>query len=152
MPILHQKLTRGETLRSALDPSEWRQKDLATIKKELRGSISVGSLLFSNGIILGEGETESAALPVWFEKEHGQALERSNVAFHWVGGDASFETYLRVARSFGTPWAVLCDAKVICYPTPGDPKNIARQMNDAGIVNLTDFDQLDFAQRRSVQF
>ncbi len=144
-------LTDEGTIRSALDPSEWDTRDLATIQKEFRGSINVASLLFSNAVIFGEGETESGALPVWFEKEYGQPLERDSVAIHWVGGDEGFETYLRLARSFGIRWAVVCDSKVICYPTPGRFKNIALQMKKAGISGIADlagFDRLDFAERR----
>lgn len=87
-------LTDEGTSRSVLDSSGLDPKSLAAMKKELRGSINVGSLLFSKAVILVEGETEPGVLSLWFQNQYGQPLERDGVAIHHVGGDQNFEIYV----------------------------------------------------------
>jgi hypothetical protein len=83
------------------------------ITKELTWSADARGLLFANGAVLLEGETELGALPVWFAKSpaaarHGRP-EDLQVAFYCVGGDQSFGALVRYLDRFGVPWAIVCD-------------------------------------------
>ena len=57
------------------------RKHLAMIEKELRRSSDARGLLFANGVILVEGETELGALPVWYENDLGGRLKNLRSRF-----------------------------------------------------------------------
>ncbi len=86
---------------------------LAKWLKEIGRGADGPALLFAQGVILVEGETESGALPLWFSKsrtasEHG-SLEDNNLTVHWVGGAQGFGNYVRFLGGFSIPWVVVCD-------------------------------------------
>jgi hypothetical protein len=92
-----------------LEAREWVQR----ITKELAWSADARGLLFANGVVLLEGETELGALPTWFAKstpaaERGSPEDR-HVAFYSVGGDHGFGAFVRYLDRFGVPWAIVCD-------------------------------------------
>jgi len=124
----------GVTTRAALDATCFGQqteqeKDqlLDALRKELRRSSDVRGLLFSQAVVLLEGETELGALPLWF----GNTFERADIALYSVGGDLNFATYVRFLRCFGIPYAIICDGAVFDIEKKGR-HHIFRQILDAG--------------------
>jgi hypothetical protein len=68
--------------------------------------------LFATKVVLVEGGSEEAALPVWIDKLLGSgSLAGRNVEFIDVGGDGGFEPLAEVLRSWGVPFRAVCDAK-----------------------------------------
>lgn len=142
-------LAGESTVRKSL-PADIDPGELNRLQKELRRSADIAALLFSQGVILCEGETETGALPVWYEKGRGVSFEQAGVAVYWVGGDPGFQTYIRLLHSFDVPWAIVCDAKVIMYPPGQGTKDIAEQMKAAGLESVPDLVGLDLEKRCEV--
>jgi hypothetical protein len=86
------------------DRDQWRKW-----LKDLRRAIDMPAMLFTQGVILVEGETEVGALPIWFEKSGLGAIEDSNLVVYWVGGKTSFRKYVDFLKAFSVPWVVICD-------------------------------------------
>lgn len=95
--------------------------------------------LFSDLVILADGESEYHALPIWFKKyldkknsnesgEIGTLFEDFNVTLLHVGGKKSYPSYLRFIHAFGVKWMVLCDGDSLS--TTG---NIVKQLKEFGI-------------------
>ncbi len=85
---------------------------LQKIEKELNKSSDIAGLLFTDGVILVEGETETGALSEWFPKSAisgGKTFSDLNLALYWVGGKTGFPFYLRFLNAFGVPWVAICD-------------------------------------------
>lgn len=80
------------------------------LMKELSRTVDVPGLLFAQAVLLVEGETESGALPVWFEQNSGGL---DNLVVQAVNGDRNFGTYIKFLTAFKIPWAVLCDGPAI---------------------------------------
>ncbi|HEX5404321.1 MAG TPA: TOPRIM nucleotidyl transferase/hydrolase domain-containing protein [Pseudonocardiaceae bacterium] len=91
----------------------------------------VRSLLFSAGVILCEGPTESGALPVWFAKlatSNGLPdFDARNISIVSVGGDANFGAYIDFLESFGVSWVVVADG-----PAMRLDSNLSRQLVKLG--------------------
>lgn len=92
-----------------LDDHRW----LAALVKELSWSADASSLFFSSGVVLVEGRTELAALPMWFTKSPTALRHRPpgdlQIGFYSVDGDQNFGTLIRYLDRFGVPWVVVCD-------------------------------------------
>jgi predicted ATPase len=69
------------------------------------------ALLFAQGVILLEGETEGAALPVWWARLGGEdgGPEDHNLAVRHVGGYKAFAGYVRLLEGWGIPFALVVD-------------------------------------------
>lgn len=73
---------------------------------------SKGELLFSNAIVLSEGETEAQALPLLFETYFNQAPFNLGINFIGVGGSGSkYKPYLTFARDFNIPVFIFSDGE-----------------------------------------
>lgn len=108
----------------------------AKMVKEFAAS-EVRGLLFAAAVCLVEGDTECAALPIWFGKS-GQAEargrpERHQMAFLAVHGDRNFQIYLTVLGKFGIPWAVICDGNALDVT---GQSNILAQIQRSGAATL----------------
>jgi hypothetical protein len=81
--------------------------------KELRGGIEMAALLFAQGVILVEGETELGALQTWFTSCETAAkkghLEDLNLVLHSVSGAGNFRDYSEFLEAFSVPWVIVCD-------------------------------------------
>ncbi|HIF9382809.1 TPA: ATP-dependent nuclease [Photobacterium damselae] len=137
---LYKQLTdiKGQTIISSHSPylaALANQQDLRVITKNKKASISVfalssgleseelrkihrevihskGELLFSNAIVLSEGETEAQALPLLFEMYFGQAPFITGINFIGVGGSGSkYKPYLTFARDFNIPVFIFSDGE-----------------------------------------
>jgi hypothetical protein len=121
-------------------------QDIAALEKELRLSITARAILFSCGVILTEGETELGALPIWFSQVYDMTLEALDLTILSVGGDRGFERMVRYANQFKIPWAIVCDGAII--GDAGTTCPLAEQLRDAGIEDIPDLTDCDFAERR----
>jgi hypothetical protein len=117
-------LDQGSTRRAALQEGI---DGLDRLKALLRRSTDARALLFSKGVILVEGDTELAALSLWW------SLERESIAIYPVDGKGNFALMVRLLRHFGVPWAALCDGDTIKDKQQGDQyiRNILRACDTA---------------------
>lgn len=111
---------------------------MARRQQILEGSTDARGLLFSEGVILVEGDTEIGCLPNWFNasetaKTRG-TLDALNIVVHPVGADTAFRTYVDLLQAFALPWAIICDGPVL------DPNraaaNLAHQLSVAAVSGL----------------
>ena len=126
----------GTTRLHRLSPGSEDRNWLHTITKELAWSADARGLLFANGAVLLEGETELGALPTWFAKS--AAAHRYGtpgdlqIGFYSVGGDQSFGTFVRYLDRFGVPWAISCDGAAFRFDRG---HHIFEQVLDAGVTD-----------------
>lgn len=107
-----QKVSTG-TFVYGISTTSWLRSN--KIEKELNKSSDVAGLLFANGVILVEGETESA-LSEWFPKctiSQGKTLADMNLALFGVGGKTNFPFYMHFLSEFGIPWVIICDGDAV---------------------------------------
>ena len=86
------------------------------LERELSASGDVAGLLFANGVILVEGQTEVAAFSTWFSKSTSsqhRSFADLNIIVHSVDGKTNFPFYLRFLTAFGVAWAVICDGDAL---------------------------------------
>jgi hypothetical protein len=112
--VLRMQKTRTGTLVKGIDSSSWIKLD--KLKKELNRSSDLAGLLFADGVILVEGETETGALIEWFPKSavgQGKTFADLNLVTYWVGGKTNFAFYLHFLSEFGITWVAICDGDAI---------------------------------------
>jgi|GEM_PF-1738178 len=108
-----QKTNTG-TLVKGMDSSSWLRLD--KLEKELNKSSDLAGLLFANGVILVEGETETGALSEWFPKSaigQGRTFADLNLALCWIGGKTNFPFYMHFLSELGVPWVAICDGDAL---------------------------------------
>ncbi len=82
---------------------EWKRK----IERQVVHSR--GEILFSKCLVLGEGETEEQALPVFFEKYFGYSHVEAGVDFVGVEGYKNYRPFLNFASGLNIPWVIFSD-------------------------------------------
>jgi len=105
--------TRNGTLVKGLESSGPLKS--GKIEKELNKSSDLAGLLFADGVILVEGETEIGALDEWFTKSaisQGKAFSDLNLVVYWVGGKSNLPFHMHFLSEFSVPWVVICDGDV----------------------------------------
>jgi ABC-type lipoprotein export system ATPase subunit len=119
------------------------------LEQELSTSSDVGGLLFASGVILVEGDTETAALSEWFPRiatSGGTTLDDLGVALYAVGGKNDFGFFIRFLHAFGVPWAVIADGDALV----SNP-SLWNALRDAGAASASPAAPADFAEvRRNV--
>ncbi len=90
------------------DVREIGQDDLVKLRQMFRGNLAARALLFSRAVLLIEGSTELAALPVWCAD-----LVRQDIALYPVDGKGGFVSPLRFIYHFAIPWAIIGDSEVL---------------------------------------
>lgn len=98
----------------SLDISKLSPDDVQ--KLENRILMTRGDLLFSSALLLFEGETEEAALPVFAERYWGNSIHQLGLSFVPVGGGDYFP-FIWLAKSLEIPWFILSDAEPIPLKT-----------------------------------
>ena len=87
------------------------------------------NMLFSNLVLLVDGESELHALPIWFsEFTKSYGLEEYNITLESVSGKKNYPSYLRFLKAFNIPWMILCDGDSL-----GEQDNICKQLKEIGI-------------------
>ena len=96
--------------------------------KDLQLSPEGWGLLFADGVVLVEGETELGALPVWFDKidkidsdetkrttprRDKQPWSARNIVVFSVGSDTAFKAWVSYLHYYRVPWAIVCDGIIL---------------------------------------
>lgn len=128
-----------DMLRPDLDPEEKRRLQREVIH-------SRGELLFSNAIILCEGETEEQALPILFKKYFDHDPFVLGITFIGVGGSGKkYLPFLTFAKDFSIPVFVFSDGEAAAVK--GLQKHYSEIFPGADISNddhITILDGTDF--------
>jgi energy-coupling factor transporter ATP-binding protein EcfA2 len=135
----------ADTLIYRLPAGGTRGLHSAKLEQELNSSSDVGGLLFASGVILVEGDTETAALSEWFPRtpvSRGKTLEDLGVALYAVGSKTNFGFYIRFLHAFGVPWAVICDGDALV-----SNNTLWSGLTDVGAVSAAPT-TTDFSHRR----
>lgn len=93
---------------SRLDTSALQPNDIR--KLENRIMLTRGDLIFSKALLLFEGETEEASLPVFAQRYWGNSIHELGLSFVPVGGSDYFP-FIWLANSMEIPWFILSDAE-----------------------------------------
>ena len=104
----------SKTLVYGIGSSSWLKSN--KLEKELNKSSDLAGLLFVDGAILVEGETETGALSEWFPTSavgQGKTFSDLNLALCWVGGKTNFPFYMHFLSEFGVPWVAICDGDAL---------------------------------------
>lgn len=118
----------------------------AKLEQELTTSSDVGGLLFASGVILVEGDTETAALSEWFPQiaiSGGATLDDLGVALYAVGGKNDFGFFVRFLHALGVPWAIIADGDALV----SNP-SLWNALRDAGAASASPAVPAEFAQVR----
>ena len=100
----------GASKACSLDTSKLSRDEMQ--KLENRIMMTRGDLLFCSAMLLFEGETEEAALPIFAERYWGDSIHQLGLSFVPVGGNDYFP-FIWLAKSLEIPWFVLSDAESI---------------------------------------
>lgn len=103
-------------------------------------------LLFANGIILVEGETELGAFNVWFDNlnitDNLPILSAANILIISVDGDQNFGAYVSLVEAFKIPWVIVADGDVLQYPyrlvNNKDKESLVCQLDSLSHANCGD--------------
>lgn len=72
---------------------------------------SNGELLFAKGIVLGEGETEVQALPIFCQQHWGLTPVESGLSFVDAKGCGNYYPFVVLADAFKIPWYIFSDGE-----------------------------------------
>ncbi|WP_417542895.1 ATP-dependent nuclease [Methylophaga thalassica] len=120
-------------------------EDKRRIKREIIDTR--GEILFSNALVLCEGETEEQALPLLFQKYFGIEPFYYGVNFIGVGGSGSrYVPFLRFAKDFSIPVFIFSDGEELtlnklktAYESVFGPTDIAASASIT-VLDGTDFE------------
>lgn len=134
------RLTRDDVASTVIGPP---REDLPNDwPRDLQLSAEGWGLLFSDAVILVEGETELGALPRWFDKisqeENKRPWSGRNIALFSAGGDRGFESWGRYLTHYGVPWVVVCDGMILDpYPPVLPKKSSGNKAADKEVAPVT---------------
>lgn len=99
----------AKVLCGELPIKEWCDED----RRKIAMSVirSHGEILFASMIILGEGETEEQALPIFGEKYFGSSLGNAGIEVLGVNGCGRYKPFVQLAKSFNIPWFIFSDGE-----------------------------------------
>ena len=73
--------------------------------------MSNGELLFAKAIVLGEGETEVQALPIFCQQHWGLTPVESGLSFIDAKGCGNYYPFVALANAFQIPWYIFSDGE-----------------------------------------
>ena len=114
----------------SLDTSQLHRDDMQKLQNRIMATR--GDLLFSSALLLFEGETEEAALPVFAERHWGNSIHQLGLSFVPVGGNDYFP-FIWLAKSLEIPWFILSDAELVPL------KRLEQSLAKAGFADRTAF-------------
>lgn len=123
--------TMSGTSVSQLDVAKLTTDQRRKVEREVLASC--GDLLFSQALILFEGETEEQALPIFAENYWGATPHEKGLSFIGCGG-ANYYPFVWLANSLGMNWYILCD---------GEEKIITQVNSQLSKIGLATTDKLD---------
>lgn len=82
-------------------------------KRKIRQAVlsSNGDILFSKAIVLGEGETEVQALPIFAEKHFNHSIVELGLSFIDAKGCGNYYPFVILAKSLNIPWYIFSDGE-----------------------------------------
>lgn len=119
-------------------------------KRKIRQAVltSNGELLFAKAIVLGEGETEVQALPIFSQHYFGFTPVESGVSFVDAKGCGNYYPFVVLADAFQIPWYIFSDGekdtqkglKKLLKKTYEEDRELTAQKNIYIIPNEKDFE------------
>lgn len=106
--ILHVSKKNGKTITKTLS-IDFTSEELRKLKFEILRSR--GELLFSEMLILCEGETEEQSLPTFFREHFDRELYEVGINVVSVGGSGKYRPFLKLAHSFDIPVFIFSDGE-----------------------------------------
>lgn len=99
----------GDTIVSRLDLSFLTDSN---DKRKLQETVvdTRGDILFSQGLVLFEGQTEEQALPIWAQKYWGASIHELGLCFVRANGTDYFP-FVWLAKALHIPWYVFADGE-----------------------------------------
>lgn len=89
---------------------------------QLLRDTDVRALLFAEGVVLCEGDTEVGALSHWWSNptdvDPEPTPDAANVALLDVGGHNGFRRYTDLLDAFAIPWVIVCDGPALAPEGP----------------------------------
>lgn len=101
--------TTQNTLCGSLQITELTPEEQRKIRQAVL--MSNGELLFSKAIVLGEGETEVQALPIFCQQHWGLTPVESGVTFIDAKGCGNYYPFVALANAFQIPWYIFSDGE-----------------------------------------
>ena len=109
---------------------------------------SNGELLFAKAIVLGEGETEVQALPIFCQQHLGLTPVESGLSFVDAKGYGNYYPFVALADAFQIPWYIFSDGenetqkglKKLLKKTYGEDRALTEQKNIFIIPDEKDFE------------
>lgn len=109
---------------------------------------SNGELLFAKAIVLGEGETEVQALPIFCQHHLGLTPVESGLSFVDAKGCGNYYPFVALADAFQIPWYIFSDGeketqkglKKLLKKTYGEDRDLTEQKNIFIIPDEKDFE------------
>lgn len=109
---------------------------------------SNGELLFAKAIVLGEGETEVQALPIFSQQHLGLTPVESGLSFIDAKGCGNYYPFVVLADAFQIPWYIFSDGekgtqqglKNLLKKTYGEDRDLTEQKNIFIIPDEKDFE------------
>ncbi len=109
---------------------------------------SNGELLFAKAIVLGEGETEVQALPIFCQQHLGLTPVESGLSFVDAKGCGNYYPFVALADAFQIPWYIFSDGeketqkglKKLLKKTYGEDRDLTEQKNIFIIPDEKDFE------------
>jgi hypothetical protein len=87
-------------------------RDRARLLKDIYRDPKICASLFSDGVVLVEGDAEEAGLPIWLEELARKRKKTiSNLMFVSVHGDGHFRAYVDILDHWGIQWRIIADNK-----------------------------------------
>lgn len=110
--------------------------------------MSNGELLFAKAIVLGEGETEVQALPIFCQQHLEFSPVELGLSFVDAKGCGNYYPFVALAKAFQIPWYIFSDGeektkkelKKLLKKTYNEDKELVDQKNIFIIPNGTDFE------------
>lgn len=110
--------------------------------------MSNGELLFAKAIVLGEGETEVQALPIFCQQHWGLTSVESGLSFIDAKGCGNYYPFVALANAFQIPWYIFSDGekrtqnglKTLLKKTYNEDREVTEQKNIFVIPNEKDFE------------
>lgn len=110
--------------------------------------MSNGELLFAKAIVLGEGETEVQALPIFCQQLWDSSPVESGLSFVDAKGCGNYYPFVCLAEAFQIPWYIFSDGenntqkglKKLLKKVYDEDKELAEQQNVFIIPNEKDFE------------
>lgn len=106
--VLFVKKQDAETKVNNIITTDFTDEELLNINNKVMNTR--GELLYSNFVILAEGETEEFTLPIYFKKYFGKEPFELGVTIIGVGG-GQYKPFISLLKKVGINWSIFSDGE-----------------------------------------